>query len=225
MQEQKFGRAGRWAPHKSAPDALEDEPPHGLDDGDATNRERMDRTMTEPGQTPSTLPRAAFVAAYGGVYEHSAWVAETVADDGLTAADDDPAELSARMAAIVGAAGPERQLALLRLHPELVGKLKVGEALTTESKREQASARLDGCSAEEFERFRMLNEAYNARFGFPFIVAVTGMSRADILAAFATRVGNAPDVEFRTALDNVHRIARIRLDALAGRSRAPGVMA
>nr|WP_315855257.1 2-oxo-4-hydroxy-4-carboxy-5-ureidoimidazoline decarboxylase [Chenggangzhangella methanolivorans] len=66
-----------------------------------------------------------------------------------------------------------------------------------------------------FERFQTLNEAYNARFGFPFIVAVTGMTRADILAAFESRVENTPEDEFRTALDNVHRIARIRLDALA----------
>jgi 2-oxo-4-hydroxy-4-carboxy-5-ureidoimidazoline decarboxylase len=166
-------------------------------------------------QRPSAMSRGSFIAVYGGVYEHSPWVAEAVATQGLTAKDDDPAELSARMSAIVEAAGRDRQLTLLRLHPELVGRLKVGEALTAESKREQASARLDECSAEEFERFQALNEAYNVRFGFPFIVAVTGMTRADILAAFATRVGNSPEDEFRTALDNVHRIARIRLDALA----------
>lgn len=164
---------------------------------------------------PSTLSPETFVALYGGVYEHSPWVAEAVAAEGLNVFDDDPAALSERMSAAVEAAGRERQLELLRLHPELVGRLKVGEALTAESKREQASARLDECSTEEFERFQALNDAYNARFGFPFIVAVTGLTRADILEAFAARVGNSPEDEFQTALDNVHRIARIRLDALA----------
>ncbi|MFC3694111.1 2-oxo-4-hydroxy-4-carboxy-5-ureidoimidazoline decarboxylase [Chenggangzhangella methanolivorans] len=164
---------------------------------------------------PSGLSPENFVALYGGVYEHSPWVAEAVAAKGLTEADDEPEALSARMSAIVEAAGRERQFALLRLHPELVGRLKVGETLTAESTREQASARLDECSPQEFERFQTLNEAYNARFGFPFIVAVTGMTRADILAAFESRVENTPEDEFRTALDNVHRIARIRLDALA----------
>ena len=119
------------------------------------------------------------------------------------------------MAAVVEAASVVQQLALLRLHPELVGKLKVGETLTADSTREQASARLDECSPEEFERFQTLNETYNARFGFPFIIAVTGLTRGDILDAFEARAGNPPDVEFRTALDQVHRIARFRIDALA----------
>ena len=176
--------------------------------------------MAEPAikpsaKPPSTLSRDAFVAGWGGVYEHSPWVAEAVADEGLTAADNDPAALSGRMAAIVEAAGRDSQLALLRLHPELVGRLKVGESLTADSKREQASARLDECSPEEFARFQSLNDAYRERFGFPFIIAVTGLSRADILAAFEARAANDPETEFRTALDNVHRIARIRLDALA----------
>lgn len=171
--------------------------------------------MTGRALTASTLSRDAFLAAYEGVYEHSRWVAEAIADEGLTPLDDDPAHLSGRMRALVEAAGRDRQLELLRLHPELVGKLKVGEALTADSRREQASARLDEFSRDEFERFQALNEAYDARFGFPFIVAVTGLSRVDILAAFAARLDSPPDVEFRTALDNVHRIARIRLDGLA----------
>lgn len=173
--------------------------------------------MTSDAQSPSGMSAEAFVAAYGGVYEHSAWVAGAVAADGLTAADDEPARLSARMAAIVEASGRQRQLALLRLHPELVGKLGVGEELTVESRREQASARLNECSPQEFERFHALNAAYNAKFGFPFIVAVSGMTRSDILEAFSARVGHDIDTEFRTALDEVHKIARIRLDGLARR--------
>lgn len=166
---------------------------------------------------PGPMTTAEFVATYGGVYEHSPWVAEAVAAEGLSAADEDSAHLGARMRAVVDAAGRDAQLALLRLHPELVGRLKVGEELTDASRGEQASARLDQCTPEEFTRFRALNEAYNARFGFPFIVAVTGMTRDDILSAFEARIANSPDEEFATALEQVHRIARIRLDSLAAR--------
>ncbi|MDR4306041.1 2-oxo-4-hydroxy-4-carboxy-5-ureidoimidazoline decarboxylase [Chelatococcus sambhunathii] len=170
--------------------------------------------MTASPNQPSALGPEAFVAAYAGVYEHSPWVAEAVVG-GLSPADDEPSALAGRMAEVVEASGRERQLELLRLHPELVGKIKLGETLTAESRREQASARLDACSQEEFSRFQALNEAYNARFGFPFIIAVTGLSRADILDAFQARLGNSVEEEFRTALDQVHRIARIRIDALA----------
>ncbi|TBN55314.1 2-oxo-4-hydroxy-4-carboxy-5-ureidoimidazoline decarboxylase [Hansschlegelia quercus] len=163
------------------------------------------------------MSEADFVATYGGVYEHSPWVAEVVAAEGLSAADEEPSHLAPRMARVVDDSGRDAQLELLRLHPELVGRLKVGEALTEASKGEQASARLDQCTPEQLARFQALNEAYNARFGFPFIVAVTGMTREDVLAAFERRVGNAPEEEFATALAQVHRIARIRLDSLAAR--------
>jgi OHCU decarboxylase len=175
-----------------------------------------DDFTSQPTELPTTSV-ADFVATYGGVYEHSPWVAEAVAAEGLSAADGEPSHLAPRMARVVDAAGCDAQLELLRRHPELVGKLKVGEELTEVSKGEQASARLDQCTPEQFARFQALNEAYNARFGFPFIVAVTGMTREDILAAFERRVGNAPEEEFRTALAQVHRIARIRLDSLAAR--------
>jgi OHCU decarboxylase len=175
-----------------------------------------DDFTSQPTELP-TMSAADFVATYGGVYEHSPWVAEAVAAEGLSAADEEPSHLGPRMARVVDEAGHDAQLALLRLHPELVGKLKVGEELTEASKGEQASARLDQCTPEQFARFRALNEAYNSRFGFPFIVAVTGMTREDILAAFERRVGNSPEEEFRTALSQVHRIARIRLDSLAAR--------
>lgn len=171
--------------------------------------------MTTSPNSPSALGPTAFVAAYCGAYERSPWVAEAVAAEGLSPADDEPSALAGRMAEVVEASGRERQLELLRLHPELVGKIKLGETLTAESRREQASARLDACSPEEFARFQALNEAYNARFGFPFIIAVTGLTRADILDAFEARLGNSAEEEFRAALEQVHRIARIRIDALA----------
>lgn len=170
---------------------------------------------------PSLAADQTFAAAYGGVYERSFWVAEAAAAEGLTGAEPS-ATIAARMAAVVEAAGQDRQLALLRAHPELAGRLKVGEALTTASHAEQAGARLDQCSPEEFARFQSLNAAYGARFGFPFIIAVTGLDRSDILAAFETRIGHAPEAEFRTALDEVHKIARFRIESLSrDRNAAP----
>ena len=118
------------------------------------------------------------------------------------------------MAAHVEAAGRARQLALLRAHPELAGKLALRKELTAESLSEQASARLDQCSSEEFARFTALNTQYNAKFGFPFIIAVRGLQRADILAAFERRISNGAEDEFRTALDQVQKIARLRLEAM-----------
>ena len=163
---------------------------------------------------PSTMPPTAFVERFGGIYEHSPWVADAVAAAGVTASDDAPAALAARMAAVVEAAGEPRQLALLRAHPELAGKLAVAGGLTAESQSEQASARLDQCTPDEFARFTALNSAYGAKFGFPFIIAVRGLRRADIIAAFARRLDNSPAEEFRAALDQVHKIARLRLAAL-----------
>ena len=163
---------------------------------------------------PSGLDRAGFVARYGGVYEHSPWVAEAVWDTGRV--PDDADALADAMAAQVEAAGEEAQLALLRAHPDLAGKLGVADALTPESTAEQAGAGLDRCTAEEFAEFQRLNEAYKARFGFPFILAVKGHDRASILAAFRRRVANDRATEFREALDQVHRIARLRLLARSG---------
>ena len=157
------------------------------------------------------MTREDFIARHGGIYEHSPWVAEAVFEAGGGA----PEGLAERMATVVEAAGHDRQLALLRAHPELAGKLAVRGELTAESRSEQASARLDQCSPEEFARFTALNAAYNAKFGFPFIIAVRGLQRADILAAFERRAGNDPGQEFRAALDQVHKIARLRLAALA----------
>ena len=165
---------------------------------------------------PSSLDRDAFIGRFGGIYEHSPWVAETVFEAGVGAAEDEVEGLAARMAAVVEAGGAERQMALLEAHPELAGRLAVAGRLTADSTSEQASAGLDRCSPEEFRRFSELNAAYGARFGFPFIIAVRGLSRADILAAFERRVGNDRASELRTALDQVHRIARLRLEAMAG---------
>ena len=160
---------------------------------------------------PGGLDREGFLARYGGVYEHSPWIAGAVWDAG---APGDVEMLASAMAARVEAAGEEAQLALLRAHPDLAGKLAVRGELTADSTSEQAGAGLDRCSAGEFEEFRRLNDAYKARFGFPFILAVKGHDRAAILDTFRRRAVNGRAAEFREALDQVHRIARLRLQAL-----------
>lgn len=155
---------------------------------------------------------ADFIARFGGIYEHSQWVAEDVAVEALTS--DDLAEIATLMAECVDNASADRQLALIRAHPDLAGKAQVAGELTADSTDEQASAGLDQCSAEEYAQFQSLNDRYKDKFGFPFVMAVRGSSRADILAAFATRLENDPATEFETALQEIHKIARLRLEAM-----------
>jgi OHCU decarboxylase len=164
---------------------------------------------------PSQCDQQDFIAAYGQVYEHSPWVAAIAYGQGLTRDDDAAPGLAVRFAAIVDAADEARKLTLLRAHPELAGNLAMAGELTHSSAIEQSGAGLNQCTAEEFARFHVLNQLYRDRFGFPFIIAVSGLTRHDILAAFETRVKNDPSVEFATALVQVHRIARIRLDRMA----------
>ena len=169
----------------------------------------MAQTFKRP---PSGLDRTQFVTLYGRVYEHSPWIAEAAWSMGLKKAQHDTVEgLHEALAEIVDAASHERQLALLNAHPDLAGRLAVRGELTTESTSEQASAGLDKCSPEEFRRFTALNETYRVKFPFPFIMAVKGKSRAEILDAFERRIHNDEDAEFRTALTEVHKIALLRL--------------
>jgi 2-oxo-4-hydroxy-4-carboxy-5-ureidoimidazoline decarboxylase len=160
------------------------------------------------------LDRTDFVARFGGVYEHSSWVAETCFDEGLHKAATKPSDLAGPFARIVESAGHEPQLILLRAHPDLAGKLARGGALTVESTSEQASAGLDQCTEAEFEEFTRLNATYREKFGFPYILAVRGRHRTEILDNFRKRVPNDPGTEFREALNQVHQIAKLRLDAL-----------
>ncbi len=171
----------------------------------------MTRRFTQP---PSSLNREAFVALYGRVYEHSPWIAEALWSAGLKAVHDTVDGLHRDLAGIVDAAPRDRQLALLRAHPDLAGRLAMRGALTAESTSEQASAGLDKCAPAEFQRFTELNEAYKRKFPFPFIMAVKGRSRAEILGAFERRIHHSADVEFRTALAEVHKIALLRLQDL-----------
>ena len=153
-----------------------------------------------------------FVERYGGIYEHSPWVAERAA-----ALLDDSADIDviARvMADCVDNASRGWQLALIRAHPDLAGKAAIAGELTDSSAREQASAGLGSCSPEEYSRFKALNREYRRKFGFPFVMAVRNKSRGEILEAFESRLENDYDEEFENALLEIHRIARMRLIAL-----------
>lgn len=158
------------------------------------------------------LSRDAFVARFGGIYEHSAWVAEQAYDHGVD--DEDTDALESVMAEIVDNAGDERQLELIRAHPDLAGKAAIAGDLTLESTEEQASAGIDQCTAEEFASFQDMNGRYRDKFDFPFVMAVRDSNRHEILAAFERRLQNDQQKEFATALTEIHKIARLRLRAL-----------
>ena len=153
-----------------------------------------------------------FVKRFGGIYEHSPWVAEETAP--FVAGSGDIEKIAALMADCVDNASAERQLALIRAHPDLAGKVALAGELTADSSSEQASAGLDQCSAEEYGRFQTLNDAYKDKFGFPFVMAVRNSGRAEILAAFASRLDNDANTEFETALAEIHKIARLRLQMM-----------
>jgi 2-oxo-4-hydroxy-4-carboxy-5-ureidoimidazoline decarboxylase len=153
-----------------------------------------------------------FVRRYGGIYENSPWVAQTAAPLVDGSADIDV--IARVMADCVDNASRERQLALIRAHPDLAGKAAVAGELTDDSTLEQSSAGLDRCTPDEYKRFQVLNNAYRRKFGFPFVMAVRNCSRAQILAAFESRLDNDYDAEFENALLEIHRIARLRLVAL-----------
>lgn len=154
---------------------------------------------------------AGFVARYGGVYEHSAWVAERAAP--VLAGCDDPERVAEVMAGCVDGASHDLKLALIRAHPDLADKAGVAGSLTGNSADEQASAGLDRCTAEQYERFKALNRAYRDKFGFPFVMAVRGSSAGQILTAFEARLAHDADTEFEIALTEIHKIARQRLFA------------
>ena len=158
------------------------------------------------------LSESEFITRFGGIYEHSPWVAEETA---AIAADlGDMERIAELMADCVDNASVDRQLTLIRAHPDLAGKAQVAGELTEESMTEQSSAGLAQCSAEEYEQFQSLNRDYREKFGFPFVMAVRDSSRADILASFESRLGNDPDSEFETALAEIHKIAALRLGAM-----------
>jgi OHCU decarboxylase len=159
------------------------------------------------------MDKAAYMTVYGGIFEHSPWIVEQVWEQGLH--NGNARELQAAFSDAIRSADRRRQLALLRAHPQLACAISSGEELTTESRGEQHGAGLDQCSAAEYEEFRRLNSTYSDKFGFPFIIAVKGLNRAQILESFRTRLKNAPDEEFTEALEQVIRIGKFRLQHIA----------
>jgi N-carbamoyl-L-amino-acid hydrolase len=149
-----------------------------------------------------------------GLYEHSPWIAEqALAQRPFRSL----AQLKHVMTRVLSQAGREAQLKLIRAHPELAGKAMVSKTLTTESNHEQTQAGLTHCTAEEFARIQQLNADYNAKFGWPFILAVrgprgTGLSKRQIMETFERRLHGHPDFELAECLRNIHRIVEIRLN-------------
>ncbi|MGU3305117.1 2-oxo-4-hydroxy-4-carboxy-5-ureidoimidazoline decarboxylase [Pseudomonas sp. M5A4_2d] len=160
---------------------------------------------------PSTLSRDEFINAFADIYEHSPWVAEKAFDLGQDASIDEIETLHQRMSDILLSADHASQLALINAHPDLAGKAAVQGELTEASTNEQAGAGIHQCSSDEFSRFTELNDAYKAKFKFPFIMAVKGSNRHQILAAFETRIHNPADTEFKCALAEINKIALFRL--------------
>ncbi len=174
-------------------------------------RHWIHRHPPQGGWKPSRLTRTLFIERFGGVYEHSPWVAAAAYDAGFSSEADTAEGLAKAMAAAAAKGSEEQKKALILAHPDLAGRLALAKTLTAESTREQASAGLDRLTPDELTKFTTLNEAYRARFGFPFIMAVKGKSKADILAAFQRRLASDADAETRTALAEIDRIAALRL--------------
>ena len=164
--------------------------------------------------------RAAFIQRYGGIYEHSPWVAEQAYEEARGI--EDPDRLANIFASYVDAADSDVRLALIRSHPDLAGRAAVGARpagdtaeLTTASHQEQKSAGIDQCTPEEYARFQTLNAHYKQKFDFPFIMAVRNSNRHEILRAFEQRLQNDPETEFINAICEIHKIAKLRLRANA----------
>jgi OHCU decarboxylase len=158
------------------------------------------------------LDRPAFVARFGGVFEASPWIAQRAWESGPFTDVD---ALHAAMVAVVAEASPAERLALIRAHPDLAGKAAIAGELTPESASEQRSAGLDGLTPQQFERISALNAAYRERFGFPFVICARDHDVHAIIAAMERRLAHDPVTEEQTALEQIARIARLRLEDLA----------
>ena len=172
----------------------------------------------------NTLPHAEAAALLTGLYEHSDWIAAQALDERPFAS---AAALKHAMVKVLHDEGREPQLALVRAHPELAGKAMVSKSLTAESTNEQTKAGLTHCTPAEFAHIQQLNASYNAKFGFPFILAVrgprgTGLNKQQIISTFERRLHNHPDYELAECLRNIHRIVEIRLNDKLGYEPALG---
>ncbi|MCP9482394.1 allantoinase PuuE [Shimia sp. CNT1-13L.2] len=163
------------------------------------------------GLRPSEMDKETFVSEFGGIFEHSPWIAEGAFDLELGPTHDTATGIHSALSRIFRSASQEQRHAVLVAHPDLAGKLAAAKRLTAESTAEQASAGLDALTDQERAEFTALNTAYTEKFGFPFIIAVRDNTKATILEAFKRRVGNDRDTEFTEACKQVERIAELRL--------------
>ena len=157
--------------------------------------------------------KSKFISLFESIYEHSDWVIKNVIED-KSNIPNTIYELKLKMKNEVDNCSENLKLKLLRAHPELGIKKNEISSLTHSSQAEQKSAGLDQCSEEEYEEIKSLNKSYKEKFQFPFIIAVKGLNRLDIIKSMKKRVDNNYEEEFLTAINEVHKIAKIRLDAL-----------
>ncbi|MGB8812295.1 MAG: allantoinase PuuE [Paracoccaceae bacterium] len=160
---------------------------------------------------PSQMAREVFVSRFGGIFEHSPWIADRAFDLELGPAHDSATGLHNALCRVFRSAPEAERMGVLTAHPDLAGKLAMAKRLTAESTAEQASAALDALTDAERETFQFLNTAYVGKHGFPFIIAVRDNSKTAILAAFQARIANDTKTEFQNACNQVERIAELRL--------------
>lgn len=163
----------------------------------------------DPMDAINGLDRAAFVERFGPLFEHSPWVAEAAWRSRPFA---DREQLHQALVAAMHAAPRERKLALIRAHPDLAGKAAIAGELSVSSRREQASAGLDRLTRDEYEAFTRANEAYRRRFGFPLVVCAREHTKESILRVAAERLNHSAQEEIRLALEEIAKIARLRLE-------------
>ncbi len=178
---------------------------------DIADHWRATHPYKAPALRPSTMEFEPFVQRFGGVFEHSPWIAERAYELELGRAHDTATGLHNALCRVFRSASEAEKLGVLKAHPDLAGKLAAAKRLTPESTSEQASAGLDALTDAERETFTRLNAQYVGTFGFPFIIAVKGLNKGDILREFERRIGNDRATEFATACGQVERIALLRL--------------
>lgn len=169
-----------------------------------------------PRLVPSQMDAASFMQAFGGIYEHSPFIAQRAWEAELGPVNDTPFGIHFALRNQFRMASEDERLGVLKAHPDLAGKLAAAKRLTAESTSEQASAGLDALTDAERTAFTDLNTSYTEKFDFPFIIAVRDNTKASILKAFQHRIGNDRNTEFSTACAQVERIAQLRIEALFG---------
>ena len=156
------------------------------------------------------LSRSEFVEIFANIFEKTKWIAEKLYNQKPF---DDFKDLCSKMLGIFETAGKETQLKILRTHPDLADKVTVN-LLTSNSRSEQSNAGLDQCSEEEFNEFKNLNKSYRQKYGFPFVIAVKGKNKIEILSEFRKRILNSVDEEFNEAIIQIGKIANLRLNEI-----------